>query len=141
MSDSRQQEQVGMVDHEPLSDSPYVNFLGVDIEELKKGQPVYRMTFREQHVGNPLIKTFHGGILASFAEIVASLHVQSELQLNEEPDCTSMTFDYLRPAFAGTLRAEPMTVRAGKRFIVIAVDVYLEQKLVSRGRFIYTVRR
>lgn len=140
----QEQDVVGIEDRKeqaPISDSPYINFLGAGIQVLDKGERVYQMSFRDQHVGNPLIKTYHGGILASFAEVVASHHVKSDLQLSEEPDCTSMTFDYLRPAFAGTLRAEPITVRVGKRFIVITVDVFTEKALVSRGRFIYTAVR
>lgn len=123
---------------ECLSDKPpYERFLGIDVDE-SGGAPVYRMSFREQHVGNPLIKAFHGGILASFAEVVAAKHLQATGVIADPPECTSMTSDYLRPAFAGTLRAEPQTVRAGKRFVTVAVDVFLEQSLVCRGRCIYS---
>lgn len=118
-------------------ESPYERFLGIEIDE-ESGAQVYRMSFREQHVGNPLIKTFHGGILASFAEVVAARHLQASGEIAYPPKCTSTTFDYLRPAFAGTLCAEPQTVRAGKRFVTVAVDVFLEQSLVCRGRFIYS---
>lgn len=122
---------------EYLSDqSPYERFLSFDIDQ-DNGAPVYSMSFREQHVGNPMIKTFHGGILASFVEVVAAKHLQVSGEITDPPECTSTTVDYLRPAFAGTLRAEPKTVRAGKRFVTVAVDVFLEQSLVCRGRCIY----
>lgn len=119
-----------------FDDSPYASFLGIEQEAVDKGF-VYRMTFRDQHIGNPLIKTFHGGIIASFAEVVAARHLRATGVLDEPPACTSMTFDYLRPAFAGILMAEPEVVRAGRRFVVVGVNVSLEQSLVSRGRFIY----
>lgn len=119
--------------------SSFDRFLGV-VQENVNGSPVFRMTFRDQHVGNPLIKTFHGGIIASFAEVVAERYLQMTGVLSFPTICSSMTFDYLRPAFAGDLRAEPEVVRAGKRFVVIVVNVFLQQSLVSRGRFIYSCR-
>ena len=95
------------------------------------------MPFREQHIGNPLIKTFHGGIIASFAELVAGIHLTKNQDEQSKPVCSSMTLDYLRPAFAGTLVAKPNIIREGKRFIVVVVDVFLDGAQVSRGRFIY----
>lgn len=120
-----------------LEKTPFVGFLGIElidsVEEL-----IYQLTFRDQHIGNPLLRTFHGGILASFGEISAALHVTGVLGLEREPHCESMTFDYLRPAFAGTIRAVPRIIRSGKRFIVVSVGIYLDQTLVSMGRFIYS---
>jgi len=119
-----------------LDENPYATFLGLEVEAQADGIH-YQMAFREEHVGNVLIGTFHGGILASFAEVVAALHVAETLQLNDVPECSSMTFDYVRPAFAGTLRAQPRIVRAGRRFVVVSVDIFLKDSLVSFGRFIY----
>lgn len=122
---------------EMLEDTPFVEFLGIETVDSANGT-VYQLSFREEHIGNPLLRTFHGGILASFGEIAASLFLVQSLELEAEPSCSSMTFDYLRPAFAGTIRAEPRIVRAGKRFVVVSVDIHLEDTLVSTGRFIYT---
>lgn len=116
--------------------SPYAQFLGITALN-DNGEKKYKMQFREQHIGNPLIKTFHGGIIASFAEIVAGCHVITNQNVHDNPVCSSMTFDYLRPAFAGTLMAKPKIIREGKRFIVVVVDVSLGTSQVSRGRFIY----
>ncbi len=116
--------------------SPYAQFLGITALN-DNGEKKYKMQFREQHIGNPLIKTFHGGIIASFAEIVAGCHLITNQNVNDSPVCSSMTFDYLRPAFAGTLMAKPKIIREGKRFIVVVVDVSLGTSQVSRGRFIY----
>lgn len=121
-----------------LSGNPYASFLGIQADIGEDNALLYSMSFREQHIGNPLIKTFHGGIIASFAEIVAALHLQATGVMDDPPKCTSMTFDYLRPAFAGKLRAEPQTVRAGRRFVIVSVDIFLKHSLVSRGRFIYS---
>lgn len=120
-----------------LDETPYVNFLGLGVNRGSDGTVCYQLCFREEHIGNPLLRTFHGGILASFGEIVASLHVVEAAGMQRQPSCTSMTFDYLRPAFAGTIRAAPRIVRAGRRFVVVSVDIFLDKTHVSMGRFIY----
>jgi len=120
-----------------LEDNPFVGFLGMKLVN-SAGDVSYQLSFRDQHMGNPLLRTFHGGILASFGEISAALHVIGILDLNSEPQCQSMTFDYLRPAFAGTICAVPQVIRSGKRFIITSVEIYQNQTLVAMGRFIYT---
>ena len=125
------------VQKEMLEDTPFVAFLG--LETMASGERIAcQLSFREEPIGNTLLRTFHGGILASFGEITAALYLMQTFDLDREPSCSSMTFDYLRPAFAGKIRAEPRLVRAGRRFIVVSVDIYLDKTLVSIGRFIYT---
>jgi len=120
-----------------LDDTPYVHFLGLKVSREDDGTTCYQLCFREEHIGNPLLRTFHGGILASFGEVVASLHVLEDAGMQQQPLCTSLTFDYLRPAFSGTIRAVPRVVRSGRRFIVVSVDIFLDKSHVSTGRFIY----
>ncbi|HCT40600.1 MAG: PaaI family thioesterase [Sterolibacterium sp.] len=120
-----------------LEGTPYLHFLGLGVSREDDGTVCYQLCFREEHIGNPLLRTFHGGILASFGEVAASLHVVEETGMQKQPLCTSLTFDYLRPAFAGTIRAVPLIVRAGRRFIVVSVDIFLDKTHVSMGRFIY----
>src|SRR3990167_5002818 len=86
---------------------PFHRFLGMR-EEVVEGETRYLMDFCENHVGNPLIRTFHGGVLASFGEVVAATHLARSLARVELPACSTLTFDYLRPAFAGhDLRRAP----------------------------------
>ena len=42
---------------------PFIDFLGIR-EMLVDGEPRYLIDFREEHIGNPMIRTFHGGVLA-----------------------------------------------------------------------------
>lgn len=115
---------------------PYTEFLGIR-EEIATDGHRYLMDFRDEHMGNPLIKTFHGGILASFGEVCASMHLMQSSKSNNVPECASMTFDYLRPAFAGTLIAKPTTLRAGRRITIVKMKIFLGEKLVCSGRFIF----
>ncbi|MDP2226320.1 MAG: PaaI family thioesterase [Moraxellaceae bacterium] len=118
--------------------APYASFLGLREGEVD-GERRYFLDFREEHVGNPLIRTFHGGILASFGELVAALHLACERGDSVLPECATLTFDYLRPAFAGTLMAIPNIVRAGRRITTVSVQLRHEGKLVCIGRFLFPV--
>lgn len=123
-----------------LCDEPFVDFLGFR-EETLTGETQYFMDFRDSHIGNPMIRTFHGGILASFGEVTAAAHLARQRGDDELPLCSTMTFDYLRPAFEGTLQAIPNIVRAGRRITTVSVQLRLEGKLVCIGRFLFPVGR
>ncbi len=117
---------------------PFHRFLGMR-EEVAEGETRYLMDFCENHVGNPLIRTFHGGVLASFGEVVAATHLARSLARVELPACSTLTFDYLRPAFAGTICAVPHIVRAGRRITTVSVQLRLDNKLACIGRFLFPV--
>lgn len=143
-----------------IATSPFLEFLGVREEtpddataaESGLAEPArrYVVDFREEYLGNPLIRTFHGGILASIGETVAAMHVaghvarergESALPESALPECATMTFDYLRPAFAKTLVAVAHTVRAGKRITTVSVQLRQEGQLVCIGRFLFPLGR
>ena len=117
---------------------PFHRFLGMR-EEVVEGETRYLMDFCENHVGNPLIRTFHGGVLASFGEVVAATHLARSLARVELPACSTLTFDYLRPAFAGPICAVPHIVRAGRRITTVSVQLRLDNKLACIGRFLFPV--
>ena len=117
---------------------PFHRFLGMRVEVVE-GETRYLMDFCENHVGNPLIRTFHGGVLASFGEVVAATHLARSLARVELPACSTLTFDYLRPAFAGTICAVPHIVRAGRRITTVSVQLRLDNKLACIGRFLFPV--
>lgn len=120
------------------STEPFVDFLGIR-KEVVDDQVRYALDFREEHIGNPMIRTFHGGVLAGFSEVVAATHLAGQFGMSDVPDCATMTFDYLRPAFAGTLYAIPNIVRAGRRMTTVSVQLKLDGKLVCIGRFLFPV--
>ncbi|MDE2420556.1 MAG: PaaI family thioesterase [Gammaproteobacteria bacterium] len=121
-------------------DEPFHKFLGLE-ERMVNGERIYFMAFRDEHVGNPLIGTFHGGILASFGEVVAARYLAQHCGDAALPTCSTMTFDYMRPAFAGKLQAIPTMIRVGRRIATVSVELRVESKVVCIGRFIFTVDR
>jgi len=82
---------------------PFHRFLGMR-EEVVEGETRYLMDFCENHVGNPLIRTFHGGVLASFGEVVAATHLARSLARVELPACSTLIFRR-RPALEADVGA------------------------------------
>ena len=58
-----------------VSSIPYADYLGICIEQDINGQIRYRLPFQEKHIGNPMIRAIHGGVIAGFMECAASLAV------------------------------------------------------------------
>lgn len=127
------------VDAVPLSGDAFTRFLGL-YEQEHLAESRYAMQFREVHLGNPQIRTFHGGILAGFGEIVAAHFVAKQNGWNSLPACKSLTIDYMRPAFAGEVVAKPRIVYKGRRFVSVAVEVSRNKKVACIGRYIFKTK-
>ena len=121
-----------------LPAEPFHQFLGFRTV-VEGGVTRYLMDFQDNHLGNPMLRTFHGGILASFGEVIAGMHLAKHLGEPRLRRCATMTFDYLRPAFAGTISAVPNIVRSGRRISTVSVQIRLNDQLVCIGRFLYSV--
>lgn len=122
----------------PFPVEPFHAFLGFR-EVTEGGATHYLMDFQNNHLGNPMLRTFHGGVLAAFGEVVAGMHLAKHLGEPRLRRCATMTFDYLRPAFAGTIVAIPNIVRSGRRISTVSVQIRLNDQLVCIGRFLYSV--
>lgn len=123
---------------QPLPAEPFHDFLGFRTV-TENGTTHYLMDFQNNHLGNPMLRTFHGGVLAAFGEVVAGMHLAKHLGEPRLRRCATMTFDYLRPAFAGTIVAIPNIVRSGRRISTVSVQIRLNDQLVCIGRFLYSV--
>lgn len=128
--------------------NPFLDYLGIreetvgDEPDAAEATHRYRVEFHEDHLGNPLIRTWQGGVLAAIGEAVAGMHLVRERGDAGLPECSSMTFDYLRPAYAkAAVVAVAHTVRAGRRITTVSVQLRQEGQLVCIGRFLFPVGR
>lgn len=83
----------------------------------------YISKFEEHHIGNPLIRSLHGGVVGTMIEMVAASAAIEELQSNEnvEIDVANTNVNYMRVTKDADLYASFEIVRRGRR--VIFVDV------------------
>jgi len=115
---------------------PFFRFLDIKFVEADSSQILAQMPFAERFIGNPVLDTYHGGIIASFMETVASLSVLDDM--NAPPaKPINLTVDYLRPGFAGTLTTRATISRKGRRMASVETVAWLEDEVkpVAKGLF------
>ena len=115
---------------------PFFRFLGFTVLQANETHLLAEMPFEERHIGNPVLETYHGGIIASFMEAIASIHVLDDI--NAPPvKPINLTVDYLRPGFSGILNTRATISRKGRRMASIETVAWLEDetKPVAKGLF------
>lgn len=118
-------------------DSPFSDYMEVAFKATPEGGE-YGLEFNDKFIGNPSLRAFHGGIVATFIESVAQMHLFQERQQAYFQTPETVTIDYLRPALSSALIAIPKVVRIGRNVSTIAVDVMQNSKVVAKGRVIFT---
>jgi len=113
----------------PPQRSPYVDFLGVQRIARAGEPPLFRLPFRHDLIGNPMLPALHGGVLAGFAETAAILHLVFTVEdtpSGKAPRGVDFSIDYLRSAKPIDTYAACTTVRLGARVALVQVNVWQE---------------
>lgn len=125
----------------PPGRSPYTEFLGVQhVAALSSSQaPVFRLPFRAELIGNPLIPALHGGAVAGFAETAATMHLllgAAKPSTATIPRAVDFSIDYLRSARPIDTHASCTTVRLGRRVALVHVAVWQDdaQRPIATAR-------
>lgn len=118
-------------------DSPFSDYMEVAFNDTSEGGQ-YWLEFNEKFIGNPSLRAFHGGIVATFIESVAQMYFFQEKRQMYFQAPETVTIDYLRPALSSVLIAIPSVVRMGRNVSTIAVDLMQKNKVVAKGRVIFT---
>jgi len=115
---------------------PFFRFLDFTITQADETHLLAQMPFAQRHIGNPILETYHGGIIASFMEAIASICVLDDL--NAAPaKPINLNVDYLRPGFAGTLTTRATITKKGRRMASVETEAWLEDeaKPVAKALF------
>lgn len=110
----------------PEGRSPYVDFLGVMQHPQVNAGPIFRLPFKHDLIGNPMLPALHGGVLAGFAETAMIMHmVATNPQIEKAiPKAIDFSIDYLRSAKPIDTYAQGITVRQGNRVSLVQVNVW-----------------
>jgi len=77
-------------------------------------QALYRLAFHEEHIGNPLIRAIHGGVIAAFLETAmqraAAVHAGAGVV-----STVNFAIDYLASSRAEDMTARVRSLRIGRR--------------------------
>ena len=122
----------------PLGRSPYVEFLNIQLQAQVDAGPVFRMPFKQELIGNPILPAIHGGVLAGFGETAMILHLMAtNPDLGEAaPRSIDCAIAYMRSAKPIDTFAQCTTVRQGNRVALAMVSIWQDdpQRPVAQAR-------
>jgi uncharacterized protein (TIGR00369 family) len=122
--------------HKQLAQSPYHQWLGIELldHDREIGQIRLRLPFRSDFAGDAAAKFYHGGVIASLADITATFALM--MQVGADLPSIDLHVDYLRPAPAGDLLATGHVIRQGRTLGVADVQIHsvTNNKLVAIAR-------
>ena len=85
--------------------------------DLSVENDLFRLTFHERHIGNPLIRALHGGVISAFLETCATLTVTAGPELSVRTISTHINF--LRGAVDRDMLARVSVARQGRRIAFV----------------------
>ena len=108
---------------------PFARFLGIELGKMKRGAATLHLEIRDELRRNNGFT--HGGVVASLADTAAAFAIMTLLEPSETTTTIDLTIHYLRPLVKGRATAEARVVRAGRRVLVISVDVLDDAKVLA----------
>lgn len=99
-------------------DSPLGQWLSFEVVETEDGR-LYSMTPGDAHIGNPLIKALHGGIVSTFLELAALHELKRALGPETNASAININVDYLKSVKLSPLFARARIAKAGRRLVFI----------------------
>ena len=108
---------------------PFARFLGIELGEMKRGAATLHLEIRDELRRNNGFT--HGGVVASLADTAAAFASLTLLEPSGITTTIDLTIHYLRPLVKGRATAEARVVRAGRRVLVISVDVLDDAKVLA----------
>jgi uncharacterized protein (TIGR00369 family) len=100
----------------------------------------YSLNFSDRHIGNPMIRSVHGGVTASLVEMCAEHRLLAKLGGQVNIQLLSSSLDYLRVTKDEDIQARAQIVRIGKRLAFIDVWCWQDDEDVPIARGTCTLR-
>jgi uncharacterized protein (TIGR00369 family) len=112
--------------HEVFGKVPFAHFLGFELGELEGGAANVYLSLRDELKRNQGV--LHGGVTASLIDTAAAFAAMTLLEPGQSTTTVDLTIHYLRPLIEGRACARARVLRAGRRVLVISVDVLDESE-------------
>ena len=100
---------------------PYAAYLGLRIDMSEPAAPVLHLPFKPSLIGNSALPALHGGVVASFMESAALMHLLLVLDEQRVPKSIDFSIDYLRAAHAEDAHASCAVERLGRRVAQVQI--------------------
>lgn len=98
--------------------SPLLDWLSFEPIETEDGR-LYSITPNDAHIGNPLIKALHGGIVSTFLELAALHELRRALGPDTDGQAVNMNVDYLKSVKLTPIFARARIAKAGHRLVFV----------------------
>ena len=108
---------------------PFAHFLKIELGEMRRGAATLHLEVRDELRRNGGL--VHGGVVASLVDTAAAFAMLTLLEADQASATVDLTIHYLRPLLTGRATAQARVLRAGRRIMVITVDVLDETKAVA----------
>lgn len=127
-----------------IQQTPWHRHLGIQVEQLVKGNARIRLPFKPEFVGNAEKGALHGGVLSSLADICAIATVWTFCRPADRSATVDLKVDYLRPAPLEDMIAEGEIRMLGNHLGNVSVYIWpasTPDRTVAEARAVcYTVR-
>jgi len=101
---------------------PYARHLGIRlIDPHESDEVAYHMPFDAGRIGNPILPALHGGVVATFMQVVALSETYALLRDELLPKLVDFSIDYLSTAEPRDLFARCEIHRVGKRVAAVGI--------------------
>ena len=105
---------------------PFAHLLQLELGEMKRGAATLHLKVRDDLRQNNGV--VHGGVIASLVDTAAAFAILTLLERDQTSTTVDLTIQFLRPLLSGQSTARARVLRAGRRIMVITVDVLDETK-------------
>ena len=123
-----------------IADSPLFSMQGWLKFTVCGESDLYRLHFSDEHIGNPLIRSVHGGVSATLIEMSAQTTLQNHLGPKREINLISSSVDFLRITKDIDVHARAKIVRVSRRMAFIDVWCWQDDENMPIARGTCTLR-
>ncbi|WP_461536685.1 PaaI family thioesterase [Spongorhabdus nitratireducens] len=114
---------------------PWALQLGMECR-IENGKPLFLMPPKNTNVGNPILPAIHGGVVGSFMQHAAAMHLLMTLDLEALPRMINFSIDYLHSARLVDSWASCTLERQGRRVANVGIVFWQDDPdtPVAKGR-------
>lgn len=113
--------------------APFVQYLGIQLEQCKAGFCTSRLKIRPEHLQQDGV--IHAGVLTSIADHTAGACAGTLIRENEIILTSALYINLLRPGTEAEIECHSKVLKAGKRLMIVESEVYgiPSQKLIIKA--------
>jgi acyl-coenzyme A thioesterase PaaI-like protein len=110
-----------------ISEIPYARLIGMSCIPIGSSL-LFTLPPNRDNIGNASLPALHGGVIAGFMEMSASLHILLTQNTTTVPKVVDFAIDYLSPGRLLESYAECRVIRQGNKIINVSVTAWQDYK-------------